>query len=214
MEQLFISSERAAFTLIELLIVVAIIAILAAIAVPNFLEAQTRAKVSRVKADFRSIGTALEAYRVDANTYPDPGWAGGTTSFFTGLVWLTTPVAYVTSIPRDPFAVQDPSGSSDWAIEYGAGVAGVAPGDETSAPNNIWLLESEGPDKRDNVLTPAFPWPGMTSPPGSTGPANPTFIDLVYDGTNGTRSQGSVFRTGGTMPPEERIRAFCAAVNQ
>ncbi|MBN1477342.1 prepilin-type N-terminal cleavage/methylation domain-containing protein, partial [Candidatus Sumerlaeota bacterium] len=59
-----------AFTLIELLIVVAIIAILAAIAVPNFLEAQTRAKVSRVKADIRSVATALEAYIVDYNMYP------------------------------------------------------------------------------------------------------------------------------------------------
>jgi prepilin-type N-terminal cleavage/methylation domain-containing protein len=46
-----------AFTLIELLIVVAIIAILAAIAVPNFLEAQVRSKVSRAKADMRSIAT-------------------------------------------------------------------------------------------------------------------------------------------------------------
>ena len=58
------------FTLIELLIVVAIIAILAAIAVPNFLEAQTRSKVSRVRSDLRSYATAIESYYVDNNSYP------------------------------------------------------------------------------------------------------------------------------------------------
>jgi prepilin-type N-terminal cleavage/methylation domain-containing protein len=58
------------FTLIELLIVVAIIAILAAIAIPNFLEAQVRARVARVKSDMRSTATAIEAYCVDTNFYP------------------------------------------------------------------------------------------------------------------------------------------------
>ncbi len=58
------------FTLIELLIVVTIIAVLAAIAVPNFLEAQARAKVSAAKSDLRALATGLEAYVVDNNTYP------------------------------------------------------------------------------------------------------------------------------------------------
>jgi prepilin-type N-terminal cleavage/methylation domain-containing protein len=60
---------KKAFTLIELLIVVAIIAILAAIAVPNFLEAQTRAKVARVVSDMRTYSTALGTYQIDSSTY-------------------------------------------------------------------------------------------------------------------------------------------------
>src|SRR5262245_7525747 len=98
------------FTLIELLIVVAIIAILAAIAVPNFLEAQTRAKVARVKNDLRVQATALEAYAVDWNAYTkdndsdmdeDTGLSMDLRA--NGALQLTTPVAYMTSILADPF---------------------------------------------------------------------------------------------------------------
>ena len=53
------------FTLIELLVVVAIISILASIALPNFLEAQTRSKVARVKADLRTLAGAIEMYITD-----------------------------------------------------------------------------------------------------------------------------------------------------
>lgn len=119
-------NQNPGFTLIELLIVVAIIAILAAIAVPNFLEAQTRAKVSRVKADQRSIAAAMETYFVDNNRYPPQGPVTQTTyPFITDetrvfggfgprhaignrtIAWnLSTPIAYLSSteaVFADPF---------------------------------------------------------------------------------------------------------------
>jgi type II secretion system protein G len=99
------SSRLKGFTLIELLIVVAIIAILAAIAVPNFLEAQVRSKVSRTLADMRSMRTALEAYAVDNNRYPetDLGVAPLATVRTYSILRLTTPIAYMTSIPPSPW---------------------------------------------------------------------------------------------------------------
>ena len=119
-------TSQTAFTLIELLIVVAIIAILAAIAVPNFLEAQTRSKVTRVKSDQRTIATALEAYRLDQNVYPEQGvttsatWpfetdptkvygADGPRSAANNpaiAFRLSTPIAYLSStksVFKDPF---------------------------------------------------------------------------------------------------------------
>ncbi|HPA48466.1 MAG TPA: prepilin-type N-terminal cleavage/methylation domain-containing protein, partial [bacterium] len=61
--------QRGAFTLIELLIVVAIIGILAAIAVPNFLNARMRATIARMETDVKALGDALMMYRIDHRCY-------------------------------------------------------------------------------------------------------------------------------------------------
>jgi len=57
------------FTLIELMIVVAIIGILAAIAIPQFSAYRTRSFNSAAEADIRNAATAQEAYYVDNQTY-------------------------------------------------------------------------------------------------------------------------------------------------
>ena len=82
------------FSLIELLIVVAIIGILVAIAVPNFLNAQIRARVARSQTDIRSIVTALESYRLDHNTIP-PYDEQIIPTHNKNLFQLSTPVSYL-----------------------------------------------------------------------------------------------------------------------
>ena len=101
--------RRQGFTLIELLIVVAIIAVLAAIAVPNFLEAQTRSKVSRVMADQRTLCNVMELYYVDYNSFPliavpslEPGAVNEATNAayqaqLKAYVALTTPMSYMST---------------------------------------------------------------------------------------------------------------------
>ena len=121
-----------AFTLIELLIVVAIIAILAAIALPNFLEAQTRSKVSRAKADMRTLVTAIESYHVDNNLYPIPADEVGVYPSPGADPWfdqtapqiLTTPIAYALGvglcIVRKPGKLPHDTHTVTYELEYGS----------------------------------------------------------------------------------------------
>jgi type IV pilus assembly protein PilA len=78
----FLGKSRKGFTLIELMIVVAIIGILAAIAIPNFIRFQLKAKTSEGKVNIAAIRTAEEAYFSEFGTYVagavSPALNGGT----------------------------------------------------------------------------------------------------------------------------------------
>ncbi len=216
------------FTLIELLIVVAIIAILAAIAIPNFLQAQIRAKVSRAKADMRSMATAIESYYVDYNAYPactaekqysiasqanipdtgfctfryydpdtDPVKANG----------LTTPVAYMSTIPFDPFATKY---GKNVPFRYYSCRAGT-PLDPDNNSSDIaqatgWITVSYGPDQNEDIKLDSSVWSSNLYTDGGSYTATSkdlvvdpdddftSVAELSYDPTNGTTSPGDIFR--------------------
>ncbi|MGA1840017.1 MAG: type IV pilin protein [bacterium] len=65
-------NNKAGFTLIELMIVIAIIGILAAIAIPNFLTFRLKAKISEAKSNLGSIRIGEEAYNTEEDTYYGP----------------------------------------------------------------------------------------------------------------------------------------------
>ncbi len=193
--------RRRAFTLIELLIVVAIIAILAAIAIPNFLAAQVRAKASRARADLRSIATALETYAVDCNHYPPNDG-----NYNVIPVELTTPVAYITNAKLiDPFGKFNPEEITPSEVRscyytytkivtFDEAVFWASKGrpcpheaiDHWSENEGAfekygkWRMVSVGPDRA--YLDLSFPPPLRGS-------------DILYDPTNGTVSFGNILHT-------------------
>ena len=82
------------FTLIELMIVVAIIAILAGILLPNFVNARAQAQTSACESNLRAIATAMELYYADHQRYPDAGAIPDALNADT--------VTYLNTTPRDP----------------------------------------------------------------------------------------------------------------
>ena len=67
MLQQFSLKKRGGFTLVEIMIVVAIIALLAAIAVPGFLRARKRSQASKILNDLRMIDSAVDQYAIETN---------------------------------------------------------------------------------------------------------------------------------------------------
>ncbi len=178
------------FTLIELLIVVAIIGILAAIAVPNFLNAQVRAKISRVYSDLKSLGTALEMYGVDHGKYPggefwdtSKWWEKHTYRFHV----LTTPVAYMSTIPIDPFQTGSPQSIQP---DLGPIWDGGYVYDDDSRPGNTLYVYGKSYKYTARSPGPALNW----------GMAHAARV-IYYDASNGLRSQGilALLGPGGTI---------------
>jgi len=87
------------FTLIELMIVVAIIAILAGILIPNFVNARSQAQTAACESNLRAIATALELYYADNQVYPT---ASGTA--VQPALLTANGVAYLNNTPKDPAA--------------------------------------------------------------------------------------------------------------
>ncbi len=201
--------HRKGFTLIELLIVVAIIAILAAIAVPNFLEAQTRSKISRVRSDMRTQKLAVEAYSVDNNkyprvSYPNPPYndqINGEYVYNTLTKDITTPIAYLSSITLDTFAHRDATILTDKMFQYGEIKSirdyrrrGLP---EATFPGESWTANYGNEftcKKMERYMGAYYLWShGPLGTQFFTGGGDTERYFLQYDPTNGTNSEGRIY---------------------
>ncbi len=178
-----------AFTLIELLIVVAIIGILAAIAVPNFLQAQLKAKIARVEGDLRAMKTAIEMYRLDNSGYPPActlETVGGV-QFRAGEIFA--PVEYANVPAVDPFNTQEGSRTSTFASrEYfylnhdqtcgwpSTILTWTIENSQTSREDAEYLISSQGPDNLSEIQD--------------------RRVSPIFDATNGLISQGDIIVFG------------------
>jgi len=178
-----ISRAVRAFTIIEVLLVMAIIAILVAVAIPNLIHAQMRAKVSRAKTDLRTLASALEAYAVDYHAYPEP-ISYTEPAYQHRLLALTTPVAYMPGLLVDVFVEENYQSAGVPRVhhyDYNHRETGIRINRTLSEwrkafGDSVWKIASSGPDE------------SFLPPYGDYG------FETLYDPTNGTNSAGDIVR--------------------
>jgi general secretion pathway protein G len=164
----------------------------------NFLQAQTRAKVARVKAEMRTVATAAEAYLVDYNRYPMDAYFPQ--FWLEDVHTLTTPIDYISSV-----LLIDPFKKSTYIV--GSGKHGTYQYYNYMNADNTWMYwvifygepvehsmtfvqTSWGPDFKDQ----GGEWVGLGLNYLKDGYYG---YDRLYDPTNGTVSAGDICRLGG-----------------
>ena len=135
---------EAGFTLIEVLVVVVILAILAAIVVPRVIGRTDDAMIAKAKADVQGLGTALNLYKLDNFTYPStdqgldalvqrPGGSPEAANWRTG--------GYIDRLPKDPWGREyqyvSPGSHGDFDV-YSLGKDGQSGGDGIAADIGNW----------------------------------------------------------------------------
>lgn len=201
--------KRRAFTLIELLIVVAIIGILASIAIPVYRDATIKSRVAQVKMELRNLGIALDTYRLDNNHYPRKE---NDMLFFAQFLLpdLTSPIAYLNPVKiNDPFGpvaefempITPPTleASGDFAdrnyvplqknsytyvpyINF-ASIHGIR-----NLMSESFAVASVGPDRMDSYII-DIPFPEFKRFPGES----------VYNPSNGVVSAGDIGYFSGNL---------------
>jgi type II secretory pathway pseudopilin PulG len=203
-------TQRADLTA-SIIVLVLLAAILLAAALPTLTDTEIRKRIAQVKSDLETIGTALEAFKVDNAVYPDDmefGWPWFPTYS------LTTPIKYV-SPDRfvDPFMSEPPQQAGRKAhkydtmyryINYPANnpdkpwkVLPIGHGREKMTKDQylggmrkygLWRLSSVGPDGYNS-------YDNGRKDVSDTGPGFDWFANaMIYDPTNGMISCGDILR--------------------
>ncbi|MHC4060424.1 MAG: type II secretion system protein [Planctomycetota bacterium] len=118
---------QSGFTLVEILIVVVILGILAAIVIPQFTDASTEAKMSSLASDLQTVRGQIELYKIQHNDNPPSGTGAtfvaqmtGTTDVY-GASSGTEYGPYLERIPTEPFSdsdvVGDASATTGWCYD-------------------------------------------------------------------------------------------------